>query len=234
MSSSSVLAPARCSVVSRISFSTFPESRCPPWVTLHLHAPLQLLFTPRSMVLVTLFTLHTSTTFDFRHKLPRTLSGNITDTIALCEGQSSKRSHLPLQVQSVCCRREWWEGNELGEGEKRGSSAGLGPGWRRAVNASHLVDRLTCGGQLGLMDTLLRLYRADVTGLKIIIPSLTMDKQKKQTFLLSLFFSCMCQIYNTLVKEKETSQSVSLYIDRTYTKTYVLIKNNTFYWRFMK
>lgn len=33
---------------------------------------------------------------------------------------------------------------------------------------------MSCEGQLGLMDTLLRLYRADVTGLKTVIPSLTL------------------------------------------------------------
>lgn len=54
-------------------------------------------------------------------------------------------------------------------------------------------------------------------------------KKKQTSFLLSLFFSCMCQIYNILLKEKETSQPVSLYLDRIYTKTYVLVKNNTFY-----
>lgn len=31
---------------------------------------------------------------------------------------------------------------------------------------------LTCEGQLGLMDTLLRLYRAEDAGLKTVIPSL--------------------------------------------------------------
>lgn len=32
----------------------------------------------------------------------------------------------------------------------------------------------SCEGQLGLMDTLLRLYRADDMGLKTVIPSLTL------------------------------------------------------------
>lgn len=32
----------------------------------------------------------------------------------------------------------------------------------------------SCEGQLGLMDTLLRLYRAETTGLKTVIPSLTL------------------------------------------------------------
>lgn len=32
----------------------------------------------------------------------------------------------------------------------------------------------SCEGQLGLMDTLLRLYRAEDTGLKTVIPSLTL------------------------------------------------------------
>lgn len=55
--------------------------------------------------------------------------------------------------------------------------------------------------------------------------SITNNGQKKQ----SLFFSCMCQIYNILLKEKETSQPVSLDLDQIYTKTYALVKNNTFY-----
>lgn len=69
-------------------------------------------------------------------------------------------------------------GERAGGGGEKGVKCRAGARvTERAVNASHLVDRLTCGGQLGLMDTLLRLYRADVTGLKIIIPSLTMDKK---------------------------------------------------------
>lgn len=72
----------------------------------------------------------------------------------------------------------------------------------RAVNASHLVDRLTCGGQLGLMDTLLRLYRADVTGLKIIIPSLTMDKKNN----LYSFPACVKYIIFYSKKRKQVSQ----------------------------
>lgn len=198
------------------------------WVTLHLHVLLQLLFTPGSAVLVTLLTLSTSTTFTFRHKLPLLHWAETAQTpLPFVKVKRSKRSHLPLQVQSVRCRRERWEGNELGEGEKKGSIAGLGPGWRRAVNASHLVDRLTCGGQLGLMDTLLRLYRADVTGLKIIIPSLTKDKYKN-VFALFILFYCMCLMHNILFKWGETSQCVSLCLDRIYTKTYVLVINNTF------
>ena len=43
---------------------------------------------------------------------------------------------------------------------------------KQTVNVSSLIITPTCDGQLGLMETLLRLYRADDTGLKTVIPSL--------------------------------------------------------------
>lgn len=93
-------------------------------------------------------------------------------------------------------------GERAGGGGEKGVKCRAGARvTERAVNASHLVDRLTCGGQLGLMDTLLRLYRADVTGLKIIIPSLTMDKQKKKTFP-----ACVKYIIFYSKKRKQVSQ----------------------------
>lgn len=49
---------------------------------------------------------------------------------------------------------------------------------KQTVNISPLIITPTCDGQLGLMETLLRLYRAEDTGLKTVIPSLRDDHNR--------------------------------------------------------
>lgn len=80
--------------------------------------------------------------------------------------------HLPLLVQSVSGQGEWRDRDELREKEKdRRGSPGVS---KTGAEREHIMvfDILTCEGQLGLMDTLLRRYLAEDTGLKTIIPSL--------------------------------------------------------------
>lgn len=82
----------------------------------------------------------------------------------------------PVSCGRVCLRsgRKVREERAAEEEEEETTDEKL----KQTVNISPLIITPTCDGQLGLMETLLRLYRAEDTGLKTVIPSLRDDHNR--------------------------------------------------------